>query len=397
MKDIDKKHIEIIKNSFEEFKFKAPDKLWDDIDKKLYIERIWNKLKVRLDAIQYERKIKKIVLFFLVLLILVTVNINRFLKKEKSLIPQAVVLKSSQNSLKKDYLLSKLENDSSNRPSHYSEKNNFKKKNTKQLVDNSILLNKEPSKVAALINEINDATVDTIKALDSKLVTTLIVDPFMSFPNINFDIKFGDPKVYYNEIGIIVSFFNTNIINNDYKESQRENGFVNLMPVYKYSIGILYDHNISYKNSINTELFFSFNQNQKTYLYKNGKYFQKTIDLSYTKIALSFERKFLTKNINSWFSAGVGGYFALLNNDKMTYKYKDIVVNNYSGVFKKIDYGIKMSINREYNYHRIIAGLGLHYEYGLNNIFKGNQELPSYFDYSNNINFGVDIFVKFKN
>ena len=117
--------------------------------------------------------------------------------------------------------------------------------------------------------------------------------------------------------------------------------------------------------------------------------------MNYSKITLLYQRNIQQhmRIIPSKYTIKAGWYFAYLKN-KFRYHNDDIVSINDD--YADLDFGIKLAIGQEKDIRKFILGYGINSEYGLKNIFRGNERMDADFDNTKIARIGAYLIVKYK-
>ncbi len=115
------------------------------------------------------------------------------------------------------------------------------------------------------------------------------------------------------------------------------------------------------------------------------------MNLDYSKIGLLYQRNVNLGNMPVSLILGTGGYYSYLNNAQETINNETV---SLSSNYQKFDYGLIGHIGLRNEAGRFILEYGLKSEYGLVNIFAGNDKMNPLLDKTNLIN--TSAFVTFK-
>lgn len=420
--------IERIKSSFESSNSTAPNFIWENLDKQLYVDRVWMKIKVRLDTIQLYRRRTIVFAYSVCALLILLVGSWFFLEWNGRTTNQT----AKENIRKSSLAETKVKNRSSHKLIFTSSKQSAINKPEKHMTTTLPFLNhhfkadaksnlyitttndslKEKNLYANITNqdfiEISkssiDALPDTIYRLDFMQIklpksnndSTLPIS-YITIP-VDSTIPYPKTKNSKNEIGLIYAMSNTILINNDFEESYREGSTVSLVPTFASSYGLIYNHKFSKSNALSLELFVISNQNQHSYLYVNGKYYKKAIESVYSKAVLLYQKNFhfgRMKPCNTYFVKG-GGYYSLLTKNSTYLVHNNKKTDIPISIISNMDYGVKLSIGKEIELNKIIIGGGIQSDYGLKNIFLGDSYIPSNFNRTNNFSYGLFLNIKQK-
>lgn len=414
-----------IRNSFEKRPSKAPDGIWENIDKQLYVDRVWLKLKPELDRIETAKiKSRQIVNYAaFILLFFLAASIYYILNNVKGKIQYAGKLKSdsciimynqskdnpvtifhpriiasASNGLSEESkvqkILTNLNNDKQNNERISSVAGN-----------KTIIETKVTDTIAALCNNKSEYHIDSLQKL-TPVQSGLFNNPSenltmqLRYPEfVNDSIRFKPLTVpSRHQLGIIYALNNTMLIDNEFMDSHREGSMISIIPSLASSYGLSYNFNFSGSNSISSDLYIISNQNQYMNLYSNGRYYRKNIEIVYSKIVLSYQRDIRLKNMNpgSRYFVRLGTYYSVLSQNKIYYTRDNEKIDLPETSLSNNDYGIKFSLGWETDIKRIVIGGGLQSEYGIMNIFEGDNSVPSDFNRTNNFSYGLFIAIKLK-
>jgi len=197
------------------------------------------------------------------------------------------------------------------------------------------------------------------------------------------------------EIGVTYSYNNTWLLNDETNKSFRKTSLVTTTPTYTHSYGLMANYNFNAKNALSTELYISAKAEQDYGVYIEGRYYDKRIELNYSKITLLYQRNILQlrSTVTSQYTVKFGGYLGLLKN-RLRFHNQQIVSTSDS--YTNIDYGIKLALGQERVIKRFVIGYGINSEYGLQNIFAGDERIPADFNETHTFNLGGYINLRYK-
>lgn len=162
---------------------------------------------------------------------------------------------------------------------------------------------------------------------------------------------------------------------------------------FGYNFGIYAGTNITDNIDLQADINILAQNNQNYNEFLNGKYIEDNLTLNYSQFALSARYYFISnKLMRGEHGFQLGGYFGYLHSAYQVVDNK--YINKYND-YSKTDYGIVM--NYEYVIpisNKLGFGIGVKAYYGLNNIYSGNEEIPSYLNETNIAS--VNISVSFK-
>ncbi|HBS85208.1 MAG: hypothetical protein A2W91_01850 [Bacteroidetes bacterium GWF2_38_335] len=419
MGQFEDKNIELIKNSFVTTDEKAPEFVWESIDKHLYIDRTWHKMKAKLDYIQIIRK-RRIAAVYLISLLfiagsffyidfdrfktsnypdnnLAAIHNNQIIKKES----QKKESEAKDSNLNRSLIIEeypKINSKNQNRVETYDQIPDILSSFATDKISNKLQKNNienENKPLFILHDSIKKMNPLSPKIIDNQSVELSIIYSFIKTEPelLSSEKTFKSEK---NQIGLIYELNNTMLINNEFIEGYREGSLISIVPSIASSYGFIFNHYFSNSGAISSELFFVSNQNQHTNVYLNGKYYTKGIELNYTKAAITFHKKisFNKTKLNSCYFIKAGSYFSVLTRNTTYFQRNNETTHEFDAKISNIDFGLKFALGREIQIKNVIIGCGFQSEYGLNNIFMGSESIPSDFDRTNNFNFGVFLNLK---
>ncbi|PCH87272.1 MAG: hypothetical protein COB88_05930 [Flavobacteriales bacterium] len=197
------------------------------------------------------------------------------------------------------------------------------------------------------------------------------------------------------EIGLTYSYNNTWLLNNETTSSFRKTSLVTTTATYAHSYGLMANYNFNKKNAVSTEFYINARAKQDYGVYVEGRYYDKEIELNYSKITLLYQRNILQprRAISSRYTVKAGGFLGLLKNK---HRYYDNKIVSSSDSYANIDYGVKLAVGQEKELRNVILGYGLNSEYGFKNIFAGNDRIPADFDDTHTFIVGGYITLRYK-
>ena len=417
MENIKENNDRLIRKSFENLPSKAPDYVWEKINNQLYIDNIWKNIDSELDVISNRKKRFAYLGYpaaILILLLILSSIFTYFNSSENRTAGFSDSKNSSLNIITK-IIESKKENYSksilnknhpenkkqsiimSNHPdiSHLNnaDKFTYSKNNNYNLSLNSTKIITE-SGVNSNSNRHNDSL--NILMVNSLYFSQIGNNYDPEIEMINSDISNVKTNSHTLQLGVIYSINNTMIINQDLIENYREESTIRIDPTLASSFGILLDIKKTPRTYFSTEIYLISNHRQFANLYSNGRYYKKGIELEYKKIVVSYKRLYSFK---AWSEKSdmffkTGAYVSYLTSNDIYYMRNDIKTDEQNFLLYKYDYGLKISAGREMYLGRFSMSIGIQAEYGLKNIFKGSEDIPSYFNRTNNFSHGLFVSLK---
>ncbi len=379
-----------------------PDYLWEDINDALDIETVWKRLEKR-------TKRKPVVFWWKIAAILLLVSLLTEQLINYTKLPNntdSSIKKNTYNkNIKKETFLFKGKQQAENTLNNKSNYHNYQTivANSKNGVPQNNIYNnitQQPNLKTVKNSTITKNKVDshTINKINPKIklipVKPNIEKQFLT--NNFFDTLCPLPTKKLS-IGVVGVADNTWILDVVTKLGFSENSLVYNDFEITPSVGVFVNYNLKQNYSIHSEVFFNATQKTKNNLFIEGNLAKKETKIEYFKCNLSiakniyFGKKPLVNSIQ--FSGGVYGAYLL----KSSIRYTGIKqTKSETPAYKKFDYGTVFGISHQINLKNFIINYGIHSNYGLNNIYKGNNTLPTLFNKTHNFAYGIHIKLAYK-
>lgn len=427
--DMDKSIDTKIKDGFENTNKSAPTHVWNSVNKQLNIDRVWKRISAELDRrpLFYWKKIAGIAAL---LLLLVGGGFYLFNNSNTLFVPDTGQLnKQEQKNAEEFQQLAAISH-----KGDLAEKNknhpgiaktfNLKKYPAQQngltsRKDRTVPVSSEKNKNAAnsavqkfnsvqgniteknLRNTLNSDSMPLIamKPLKTILIEngiapdSIIISSTITQLFIPADTMHRRKKQF--ELGIIYSYNNTWILNNDTRKSFDENSLIQTIPTYSGSYGIVANYTIFNNSSVSTEFFVNSKYIQRYDEFMEGNFNRWTTKFNYYKLTLLYQFNISQsryKAVPSKYTFRAGFYGSYLKNQTKDYTR---VTSPETDTYTKADYGARIAIGQEKIFRIIIIGYGLNAEYGFKNIFDGNPQVPSQFNVSRNALIGGYLNLKY--
>lgn len=419
-----------IKEGFENLNKSAPTQIWNSVNKQLNIDKVWKKLSKELDRkpiiIFWRKTIGVAALLILLLsgsLYLIKNNyssssfsqqIQRAQTKKQTVKEQVSHLTTpilSTDNRNKNIASNSISEKSAQTKNIYSElrseKSNVQLKHSAQksysaTFDNSAsTIFIEKSKVP-FFEVLSPAEADSLSfialmPINANLTYSAIASELIPQPLSLSDNPFKEPSKTKKrfEVGIIYSYNNTWLVNNDTRKSFDENSLIQAIPAWSGSYGIIANYNVFNNNAVSAEFFVNSKYTQRYDEFVEGVFNRRTNEFNYFKLALLYQFNFNQspfRVVPSKYTFKAGFYGSYLKNH--THEYSR-VMSLKTDTYSKADYGARMAIGQEKTFKRIIIGYGLNAEYGFKNIFQGNRQVPSQFNVSRNALIGGYVNLKY--
>ncbi|MCF6365317.1 MAG: hypothetical protein L3J35_03860 [Bacteroidales bacterium] len=414
-----------IKESFYKSNNIAPKHIWDGVNRQLYIYTTWKKIKRFLEIRTAIYKWSRIAALFLLLLLLgsigyvflsdlqieniSTVERNEIIENQLSsgnLNNKTINNENIEiiNADKKEDIKQNID-ESSNSEQFSNDfevnynKNNIIKNNdsyktvlNNQLKTNISVIQKEGS-IKQLSKEhiaIKDVQIISSDSTDEKLLPDInsIILPVFSSDTVS-------QKNNRFEIGITYSYNNTWLLNNNTRNSFVSTSLISTSATFSHNYGITANYNLSQTNALNSELYLNSETRQRYETYYEGKYYNKEIDLKYSKFTLLYQHNFIKNNYNNSPKSMVKAGFYVSQLVSMT-KYVNNKIASVKKEYSNYDYGIKAAIGKEKEIDKMIIAYGINAEYGLKNIFTENKKIKKTFNKTKNSSIGIYLVFRYK-
>ncbi len=396
-----------IKNSFNSVNKQAPEYIWNNINRQLNIDTVWNRISKVLDRRQLFYKTTKAAVYALFLIMLLWGgymyrynlydNGENFSKNYKDIITEKDVkakqVKTSGNKKQRNVLSENSKKISRNNQVHPDNSNSESEYETISVNRNNTFLKAE-TELKQLQADSNNYLPPVIPpVLFSEIKNSGFVFPEIEFPNKG--TKYIQRKYKPFSIGFIYQYDNTWLINNETRTAFDKTSLVATNYSLTGSYAVLLNYSISCFSEISTEFYVNDKIIQDYGEYIEGRYSNKKIELTYLKAALLYKQNFSVKiNQNkSKFSISAGMYAAKLNTE---YRYLDNKIVSTENLYDNFDYGIKINAGKEVDLGQFVFGYGLNTEYGLKNIFTGNNNMKAEFDITKTYKIGAYVSLRYK-
>ena len=362
----------------------APSETWSNLKNQLIIDEVWDKIVAYEDHRKrkiigwYIGSISTLLLFTLSLL---NINSNKNTSE----------LRKNQNSI--DY-------------SKTSSTLNQDKTNISELNINELLKNSDTNLISSIVektkNNYIQANDDVISSENHIINSNLIMDSSNIEPvsidriplkeihlfefkrsydlvNSTFDTVYN-PQIKRFEGGLIASFGNSWLFNNDVKNGLNSKSLINNNLSTGYSIGSVIVYNFSKKSGLELGYDFYSVHKQGYDFYDEGRFIHKDINLKQQKVSLSYKFR-LDDNAYSKrnFVIKTGFFFSHSIKEEASI---DGVKNTVNSSFDTFDYGLNLGAGIEHNLSKFKVEYGLKTNIGLHNMTANTLHFPKKFDYA---------------
>ncbi len=188
--------------------------------------------------------------------------------------------------------------------------------------------------------------------------------------------------------GLSLQYANTWLRNEKTAVGLQNTSLVDTRPSFGKSFGLYFGQKVS--ENLDLKLAFDLiSEKSQTYNeYVHGQFVSTGIDMNYTKLAFTAAYRFSTGSPHR----AVGGVYAAYLTDASNYigETGESVLHDYN----KADYGLIAGYEYMYSLDRNLQlGTGVYANYGLSNVFSGNEQLPAFLNRTNllSLHLGVSV------
>jgi hypothetical protein len=402
-----------------------PESLWNSISDELDINESWHIIDRRLTWNRFLHRGKKLTIYSTAAVLLVFVGFKLFINPESfnrqakplmNLTSSKISKKENFSNHTKIYSSNKREPDNSINTYINSNKpilSNRELDKISQLERDNLDLYVSIPEIEKIINaesfytskniEFYDDTSNTQRPLDSVALSKLpgFTMNVSSKDNEEQKVKFINNQRYLLlpkglSFGAMLGYYNTWILNQDTYNGLNKNELNSTRPYYDFSYGIIAGWNISDKIGLDIRINFVNIIGQKYNEYRQGKYVPRSIEINYNTntFLMSYKQAFyLTPKILSSRNYLIGLNYGRLNKSEQIVNGKSEDISNlYNDKNISIDIGYQYDM---YLFNHFVISTGIDVNYGLINIWKGNDFLPSNFNDTRTGSIGFFISAKY--
>jgi hypothetical protein len=196
-------------------------------------------------------------------------------------------------------------------------------------------------------------------------------------------------------VGVIGGVNSTWIFDNETRSSFGKETLIDSKLALGESYGFTADVWFNEKNGLTSNMFLQSATRNKLGYYENGYYKEKHAQIDFFKISVLYNRKFTffgTKRNHNLVLKG--GLYAGFN--KRSYTQEGDVLTAFNSTYKKFNYGLNIQLGQEYDLGQFVLGYGINSEFGLRNILKSNGEISPSLNYTNNLDAGLYLTLKYR-
>ena len=408
----------------EDFKPAPPLDSWEEINKQLDIDEVWENLHANLDQIdkneqyfKYSKYAERIVIFAALLLLLLpafkedlTFKDTTFpaVEDEYSHLSDAdgqysteEIAEAGQASENNDRVLDNPDDDQNT----YNTAGDSDHSEAKRVTPIG-----KPKEKTRQISAQNGADLTPVQFENSspqnlgKVRTTSNLEPLRSFgmelkypqssflisgriprhntekstPENNDDMRLGETNIPYTfAIGIYGAVKNRWLLNQATYKGLSSEELNTTLPSFGKNLGISAVYNVKQRVALQAELAYS-EEGQSYKDYINGHYTKKSINLQYVNLSAILKYRLsplvgFSKASNSSFLLGFYNSRLLSAEEKIRHKSQDVMAE-----YKPNDAGVLAGFEYEYSVSKsMVVTTGLRFKYGLTNIYSGKGRIPS--------------------
>jgi hypothetical protein len=397
-----------ISESFEQTVVAAPDDAWDGIQDKMDVNEVWDKLSGNI--VVHNRSWTKWVAAASIA-ILVSVLPSTLKNQEISsnqtftspLLVQEVSIDNDNTLITYNNTVPSIDKNNSS-PIDHNNSVDFLPSNFEEqtIVPRSLTVNKslEPVSTDGISsNRINAILDSEIRPLDNSLADIVYGTSVLNDWNENTQhpierVKQKSSKSSY-RIGLIGGLSSSWIFDEDTRESFDKTSLNDS----KFSLGQMYgltaDYYFDDNNGIETNILMNSTTKNRVGYYENGVYKIRKTEINYYKMNLLYNRRinFYGKKNNHSITLSGGPYLAFNRSSNVS---ENETITSLNTQFKKANYGLTFRLGEEIEWTKIVLGYGLNSNLGLRNIFLEESNNQSESSFTNNLDLGLFVSLKYK-
>jgi len=390
-----------ISESFEQTEVAAPDNAWDGIEDKLDVNIVWDKLSNEI-VVNNRTWTKLMVAASIVLLVSVlpsTIKNQEF--KSKSEFNTTIELVNS-SSIENDLIT----DNNSIIPTIV---------NNNSDLNHSVITFEEQGVLAQLPtqNQLKEAiTNDGISSNRIELLRTTEISQVENNWN---DIVYNSSDLNKWEelskhpiervkkkssksgfrFGVVGGISSSWILDNDTRESFDKTSLNDSKLSVGQMYGVTADYYFNNHNGLEANILINAQSKNRIGYYENGVYKIRKTEINYFKTTLLYNRRinFYGKKSNHSITLGGGPYVGLNRNSNII---ENETITSLNSQFKKVNYGLTLRLGEEIEWYKFVLGYGVNSELGLRNIFKAETIPQSDMNFTNNVDLGLFVSLKYK-
>lgn len=389
-----------IHNSFNNQTKTAPSETWSRVKKQLIIDEVWDRI------VAYEdRRKRKIIWWYigsfsiLLLFSLLMLNINSNKKisefrKNKNSVENSKIIdplnqenntisRQGNNTISKqgNNTISKIDRNGlflKNSGTNLISSKIVKTNNNYSQAVNSVISSENQMIHSNTNNDSSNIEYFSIDRIPLKKIQLLEFKRFLDISTLTFD-SVHNPKIKRFEVGLIASFGNSWLFNNDVKEGLKRKSLISNNLSTGYSIGGVIVYNFSKKSGLELGYDFYSVHKQAYDFYDEGHLFHKNINLTQQKVYLSYKFRFNAITVKRNFVFKTGFFYSHSIKEQATI---DGVKNEVISSFEAFDYGLNIGAGIEHNLSKFKVEYGVKTNIGLHNLTANTTNFPKKFDYA---------------
>jgi hypothetical protein len=375
--------------------------IWEGIQEHLSIERSWNAIEKNLAKKTVHRRIKytSIAASFLILISIGSYWYTQTTNKQIEIQP----ITQELNQIEKSNI--EVESKIENVDVEYSELNKIKNVNINQhrsyFSENINLSKNDLSKKANIIDR-NEITENELLKLQNKLIS---FDDSTHY-NLILANSYNQNKFYqtsqnnegnlFNKlyIGSTGQLANTWFLNEKTYNGLESSSLTKSNASFGSNFGVYIGTNLSKRIDIQLDINILAINNQDYNEYLNGEYIENKLSMKYSQAALSARLYFISKKfVQGEHGVNLGFYTGYLHN---AYQIINGETINLTSDYTNFDYGVFIGYEYVVPLTKNLGfGTGFKAYYGLQNIYSGNNYIPSYLNKTNNAALNISFSLKY--
>ena len=233
-----------------------------------------------------------------------------------------------------------------------------------------------------------------VPSFETKTDILIPADPYGSYPQKNTAPKNRAAfRKFY--IGTTGQLSNTWLMNDKTASAFKSTSLVSTNASYGSNFGIYTGTNLLDHLDLQLDLNILTTNKQEYNEYRNGHYITNDMLFNYSQLAMSF-RYYLnsSKFMEGEHGVNFGAYMAYLHNAIQQIEGQSLYISNN---YNDLDYGLVLAYEYIFPLHGSLGiGTGFRAYYGLNNIYAGNENIPSYLNVTSNASVNITLSLKYK-
>jgi hypothetical protein len=382
-----------------------PGKVWEEVQNSLDIDQVWDKVNIELKPATTRNK--KVIMamaasFLLLIALLGTIwfqtNLFRTPQTADALfLPEAATFQQLTAITGKQTALSINNQASTILIQHGSRPSFLKNPDDSQFSrDEAVASIIETRNLHPLPSQIEGSSPsDYAVAPISQSAKTIFDRPATAYADDIVDPIKNDLTIHRHGryFGLSLQYANTWLRNEKTAAGLQNTSLVDTRPSFGKSFGLYYGQKVSESLDLKLALDMISEKSQTYNEYVHGHFVSTGIDMNYTKLAFTAAYRFSTGSPQR----AIGGVYAAYLTDASYFigEAGESVLHDYN----KADYGLIAGYEYMHSLgQNLQIGTGLYANYGLRNVFSGNEQLPAYLNRTNllSLHLGISVGYAFR-